>query len=57
MGGKLKTFNVRMEKELWVFLKKLSIQKEMSMNDIIINRVKKLRDRKEKKLTSHDAMV
>lgn len=33
----IKTFNVRIPKELWLFLRKHSIDLEISMNQIIVN--------------------
>lgn len=53
-----KTFNVRLPKELWTFLKKKSMQEEISMAKIIhksISRMKKKDDKK--KLTKNDADV
>jgi predicted HicB family RNase H-like nuclease len=35
----IKTFNIRMPKSIWEFLKKQSIAQEKSMNEIIRNRL------------------
>lgn len=32
----IKAFNIRMTKEMWIFLKKKAVDSEMSMNSIII---------------------
>jgi hypothetical protein len=53
----IKTFNVRMPKETWRFLKKLAIEQERSMTDIIVCCVNKYKKRLENKLTEHDANV
>ena len=46
-----------MKKELWSFLAKKSVDREMSINDIIIERLNKYKEKFEKKLTSRDGMV
>lgn len=43
-----KAFNLRISKEMWVFLKRLSIEQEESMNEIIIRCLEKLKKNKEK---------
>jgi predicted HicB family RNase H-like nuclease len=60
MDGKMnniKTFNIRIPRELWVFLKKSSVDQDRSMNEIIVSCIEKLKKKKENKLTSNDAMV
>lgn len=53
-----KSFNVRLSKDLWVFLKKESLTREVSMTEIIENCIIKLKDKIDKKaLTSNDANV
>lgn len=54
---KMKTFNVRMPKDLWAFLKKKGVDRETSLNNIIIDLAKKYKEKREKKLTHDDAMV
>lgn len=54
----LKTFNVRLPKDLWLFLKKESADQETSMCEIILTCLTKYRKNKEKKLlTGDNAMV
>ncbi len=48
----VKTFSVRMPKDIWIFLKTASITKHLTMNDIIVDCMDKYRNRVEKKLTS-----
>jgi predicted HicB family RNase H-like nuclease len=54
MQQEMKTFNVRIPKDMWVLLKHESIRKELSMNAIItecLNKYKKKLEKKENKLT------
>jgi predicted HicB family RNase H-like nuclease len=53
-----KSFNVRISKELWVFLKNESARTEKSMIELIENCIIKMKSKAEKKsLTSCDADV
>lgn len=47
----LKNFNMRMPKEIWLFLKHTSAHKGISMTDIIVACVEKYKKRIESKLT------
>jgi len=47
---KLKTFNVRLVREDWRFLKVYAAEKEMSMNEAIKQWVKQLQKKEEKKV-------
>lgn len=49
-----KTFNIRISKELWIFLREQSTMQELSMNQIIINRLEKYKAQKEKRKKSVD---
>ena len=53
----IKTFNMRIPKNLWLFLKKTAAEKEISMTDIIIYCVDKYKNKLEKKLTKSDTSV
>lgn len=53
----IKTFNMRMPKETWRFLKKVAAEQERSMGEIIISCVEKYKKRLENKLTDQDANV
>ncbi len=53
----IKSFNVRMPKETWKFLKRVSLEQERSMMDVINECVEKYRKRLENKLTYDDAQV
>lgn len=55
--GEIKNFNMRIPKELWMFLKSEAASKETSMTDIIVACVGKYKKRIEKKLTTQDANV
>lgn len=46
----LKTFNIRMPKETWVFLKQKAIEQESSMAGIILKCVEKYKRKCEKKI-------
>lgn len=52
-----KTFNIRLPKEIWVFLKESSLKNEISMNEIINLLILKYKKSLEKCLTDDDAMV
>ena len=45
-----KSFNIRLPKDLWVFLKKLSADQETSMNEIVITLIKRHRKNVEKRI-------
>lgn len=53
----LKSFNVKIPKELWAFLKKRSVDVDSSMNAIIESMVRKLKEKQEKRLTDNDVKV
>lgn len=53
----IKTFNMRMPKDTWLFLKKTAIDQEISMTDIIVRCVQKYEKRFKEKLTSRDTYV
>jgi len=60
MGSKkteIKTFNMRMPKDIWMFLKKTAAEQEESMTDIIVRCVKKYKKKFDDKLTSDDTSV
>lgn len=44
----IKSFNIKLPKEVWVFLKKKSAEDDMSMNAIIIKELVKLKQKCEK---------
>ena len=52
-----KIFNVRLEKDLWTFIKKKGIDRELSLNEIIIDLIKKYKKKCEQKLTDNNTMV
>lgn len=52
-----KAFQVRMERETWLFLKKISADQERSMVTIIEECVKKYKNKFEKGLTESDTVV
>lgn len=53
----IKAFNIRIPKDIWVFLKKKSIDQEKAMNAIVIDCLEKYKKKCEKKLTQGDAVV
>lgn len=53
----IKNFNMRIEKDLWMFLKAEAAETETSMTDIISACVAKLKKNKEKRLTHQDTHV
>jgi hypothetical protein len=58
MTSDIKTFNVRLTRELWLFLKKESANRETSMTDLVSICIKKFKKRCDKKeLTDNDAEV
>jgi len=50
-AGEIKNFNMRIDKELWLFLKSQAAAKETSMTDIIVSCIEKHKRIIEKKLT------
>jgi hypothetical protein len=52
-----KALNLRMKKEVWVFLKKLSLKKEKTMNAIIVDTLEKMKNKHEKRLTKGDTTI
>lgn len=57
MNDNIKVFPTRLPKELWKFLKKMSAEKEMHMNDIVISLLIKYRKSLEKTLTKEDIEI
>ncbi len=53
----IKTFNMRMPKDTWLFLKKQAAAQECSMTDIIIRCVEKYKKKFDDKLTPSDTDV
>lgn len=56
-NNELKTFNMRMPKELWMFLKKTAAQQEVSMTEIIVRCVAKYKKKLDTRLTDSDTNV
>ena len=52
-----KAFQVRLERDTWIFLKRISAEQERSMATIIEECVKKYKKRFESGLTSSDTVV
>ncbi len=53
----IKTFNMRMPKETWLFLKKQAAAQEVSMTEIILRCVDKYKKKFDNKLTDGDTNV
>lgn len=53
----IKKFVIRIPKDMWTFLKLESIDQEVSMNQVIIRQIKKMKKSKEKLLTPPDNVV
>jgi predicted HicB family RNase H-like nuclease len=53
----IKTFNMRMPKDMWMFLKMKAADQEVSMTDIIVRCVGKYKRKFENKLTESDTSV
>lgn len=53
----IKNFNMRISKDLWLFLKHEAATKDTSMTDIIVSCVEKHKKRIENKLTRTDTNV
>jgi hypothetical protein len=52
-----KCFNMRMPKDVWMFLKTQSLHNDVTMTEIIISCVEKYKRNVEKKLTNTDTQV
>jgi hypothetical protein len=52
-----KKFTIRLPKDLWVWLKHKSVEQEESMQEIIVRRVQKYKNKFEKCLTDNDTNV
>lgn len=52
MKKEIRTFNIRIPKDLWIFLKKEAMKEESSMAEIIIQLINKKKKKIEKKLTN-----
>lgn len=50
----IKPFNVRLPKELWYFLRRHSVDVELSMNQIIVNCMQNYKKKIEKDLIKND---
>ncbi len=46
----IKSFSIRLPKHLWFFLRKNSVDVELSMNQIIVDCIKSYKDKNENKL-------
>lgn len=53
----IKSFNMRVPRDTWLFLKKVSAEQGISMTEIIIRCVEKYKKRLENKLTIDDTHV
>jgi len=53
----IKTFNMRMPKDMWMFLKNAAAQQEISMTEIIVRCVDKYKKKFDSRLTSPDTHV
>ena len=53
----IKTFNMRMPKDMWMFLKNAAAQQEISMTEIIVRCVDKYKKKFDSRLTSSDTHV
>ena len=53
----IRTFNMRVPKEIWLFLKKTSAAQEISMTEIIIRCITKYKKKLDNKLTDSDTYV
>lgn len=52
-----KAMTIRMTRELWVFLKKKAIDHDTSINDLILSRLNKFKEKCENKLKKSDTVV
>lgn len=55
--SEIKPFQVRLSKEMWIFLKTQSMQTGKPMNALIAELVEKSKKRIEKRLTKKDTVV
>jgi len=55
--SEIKSFQIRLPKELWIFLKQRSVAEQRAMNQIIIDSVTNLKKTCEKRLTEIDSVV
>jgi predicted DNA-binding protein len=55
--SEIKSFNVRLPREIWIFLKRVSAEQERSMADVVAECVDKYKRKLENKLTDHDTNV
>lgn len=53
----VKALNVRLPKDVWLFLKHFSADRELSMNEIIVMCLKKLKMRHARSLTDIEELV
>jgi predicted DNA-binding ribbon-helix-helix protein len=52
--SELKIFNIRLEKELWTFLKKKAVDRETTLNEMMVEMIRKYKRKCEIKLTDQD---
>ncbi len=57
MNEPLKTFNIRIPRSLWAYVKKMSIDRDQTMNSLLISLLEKQKKKDENKLTNTDANV
>lgn len=50
----IKAFSMRVPKDIWLFLKKVSAEQDKSMMEVVLEQVNKYKKSYEKRLTSHD---
>jgi hypothetical protein len=53
----VKALNLRIHRDLWYFLKMASLNKEISINEIMSNLISKYKENCEKQLTNFDTTV
>jgi predicted HicB family RNase H-like nuclease len=56
-SNELKSFNMRMPKEMWLFLKKTSASQEISMTELILRCVERYKKKFDSRLTDDDTNV
>jgi predicted HicB family RNase H-like nuclease len=54
---KIKAFLVRMEYDLWKYLRRMALDQECSMNELINKTMRKMQENREKVLRSNDPMI
>lgn len=57
MDKKRKTLSLRLPKETWNYLKKLAIDRDTTLNELICDHLNKYKEKCEKKLTPTDTNV